>query len=72
MVSFSPTYTMEGTENIEDENISRRHTKLELVPIFTIRGPFLTSPLGANFDPRGEVVPHGGILSPRVEVIPWG
>jgi hypothetical protein len=30
------------------------------------RGPFLTSPLGANFDPRGEVVPWGG------EVIPWG
>jgi hypothetical protein len=25
------------------------------------RGPFLTSPLGANFDPkgRGEVVPQG-------------
>jgi hypothetical protein len=22
------------------------------------RGPFLTSPLGANFDPRGEVVPQ--------------
>jgi hypothetical protein len=21
------------------------------------RGPFLTSPLGANFEPRGEVVP---------------
>jgi hypothetical protein len=26
---------------------------------FQIRGPFLTSPLGANFDPRGEVVPQG-------------
>jgi hypothetical protein len=24
-----------------------------------IRGPFLTSPLGLNFDPRGEVVPQG-------------
>jgi hypothetical protein len=23
------------------------------------RGPFLTSPLGANFDPRGEFVPQG-------------
>jgi hypothetical protein len=23
------------------------------------RGPFLTSPLGANFDPRGEIVPQG-------------
>jgi hypothetical protein len=23
------------------------------------RDPFLTSPLGANFDPRGEVVPQG-------------
>jgi hypothetical protein len=22
-------------------------------------GPFLTSPLGSNFDPRGEVVPQG-------------
>jgi hypothetical protein len=25
----------------------------------TNRGPFLTSPLGANFDPRGKVVPQG-------------
>jgi hypothetical protein len=24
-----------------------------------VTGPFLTSPLGANFDPRGEVVPQG-------------
>jgi hypothetical protein len=23
------------------------------------RGPFLTSPLGANFNPSGEVVPRG-------------
>jgi hypothetical protein len=23
------------------------------------RGPFLTSPLGTNLDPRGEVVPRG-------------
>jgi hypothetical protein len=30
------------------------------------RGPFLTSPLGANFDPRGEFVPQGWILSPGV------
>jgi hypothetical protein len=35
-------------------------------------GPFLTSPLGANYDPRGEVVPQGWILSPGSEVIPWG
>jgi hypothetical protein len=28
------------------------------------RGPFLTSPLGAHFDPKGEVVPQGWILSP--------
>jgi hypothetical protein len=27
------------------------------------RGPFLTSPLGANFDPRSEVVPQVLILS---------
>jgi hypothetical protein len=27
--------------------------------LYTVgRGPFLTSPLGANFDPRGEVVPQ--------------
>jgi hypothetical protein len=30
------------------------------------RGPFLTSPPGANFDPPGAK------LSPRGEVIPWG
>jgi hypothetical protein len=31
-----------------------------------VRGPFLTSPLGANFDPPGAN------LSPRGELIPWG
>jgi hypothetical protein len=36
------------------------------------RGPFLTLPLGANFDLRGEVVPQGWILSPVSKVIPWG
>jgi hypothetical protein len=36
--------------------------------IWSHRGPFLTSPLGANFDPRGEVVPQGSILSPWVEI----
>jgi hypothetical protein len=31
-------------------------------PIDTVRGitgPFLTSPLEANFDPKGEVIPWG-------------
>jgi hypothetical protein len=28
---------------------------------------FLTSPLGANFDPRGEVVHHGWYI-----FVPWG
>jgi hypothetical protein len=42
--------------------------------IRTRRGPFLTSPPGANFDPRDELVPQGRILSPGAggEVIPWG
>jgi hypothetical protein len=31
------------------------------------RGPFLTSPLGTNFDPRGGFVPQGWILSPGGE-----
>jgi hypothetical protein len=35
-------------------------------------GTFLTSPLGANFGPRGKVVPQGWISSPGGEVIPWG
>jgi hypothetical protein len=34
--------------------------------------PILNFALGANFDPRGEVVPQGLILSPGSEVIPWG
>jgi hypothetical protein len=46
--------------------------------------PFLTSPLGANFDPRGEVVPQESTLSPWGEIMcssfhsskqcvhPWG
>jgi translocon-associated protein subunit delta len=25
----------------------------------SFRGPFSTSPIGVNFDPRGEVVPEG-------------
>jgi hypothetical protein len=36
------------------------------------RGPLLTSPQGANFEPRCEVVPQGWILYPGGEVIPWG
>jgi hypothetical protein len=38
----------------------------------SFRGPFLTSPLGANFDPQGRSCPQGVNLSPRGEVIPWG
>jgi hypothetical protein len=36
------------------------------------RGPFLTSSLGANFDPRGEFVPQGRICPPGVTFVPWG
>jgi hypothetical protein len=41
------------------------------------RGPFLTSPLGASFDPRGEVVPRDEVVPQRrscslEKVIPWG
>jgi hypothetical protein len=36
------------------------------------RGPFLTLPLGANFDPRGEVVPQGRICPPGANFAPWG
>jgi hypothetical protein len=37
------------------------------------RGPFLSSPLGGNFDPRGKVVPRGEFRSlDGCEVIPWG
>jgi hypothetical protein len=37
-----------------------------------IRGPFLTSPLGANFDPQVRNCPPGVNLSPRGEVIALG
>jgi hypothetical protein len=37
-----------------------------------VRGPFLTSPLGANFDPRGEVVPQGWICPLGVKLSPAG
>jgi hypothetical protein len=33
------------------------------------RDPVLASPLGANLDPSGEVVPQGGILSPGGEIL---
>jgi hypothetical protein len=36
------------------------------------RSPFLTSPLGENFVPRGEVVSQGGILSMGVKLSPGG
>jgi hypothetical protein len=36
------------------------------------RGTFLTSPLGANFDPQGQSCHPGVNLLPRGEVIPWG
>jgi hypothetical protein len=45
---------------------------VDVVDAWKTRGPFLTSPLGANFEPRGEFVPQGWILSPWGEVIPWG
>jgi hypothetical protein len=32
------------------------------------RGPFLTSPLGANFDPGGEVIPWGVKFSVRPSI----
>jgi hypothetical protein len=35
-------------------------------------GPFLTSPLGDNFHPKGEVVPQGWILSSGVKLFPGG
>jgi hypothetical protein len=37
-----------------------------LESIFSIKGPFLTWPLGANFDPRGRSCP------PRVNFVPRG
>jgi hypothetical protein len=37
----------------------RRHLARGNVAIGVTRGPFLASPLGANFDPTGEVVPQG-------------
>jgi hypothetical protein len=36
---------------------------------FLNSGPLLTSPLGANFDPRAEVVPQGRILPPGSEIV---
>jgi hypothetical protein len=38
---------------------------------FEVRDPFLSSPLGSNFDFRGEMSPRG-VNSPGGEVIPWG
>jgi hypothetical protein len=34
-----------------------------------LRGPFLTSPLGANFDPMGEVIPGGVKFSVRPSIL---
>jgi hypothetical protein len=42
----------------------------ETVKFRVTRGPFLTSPLGANFDPRVEVVPQWLILSLVVKLSP--
>jgi hypothetical protein len=49
-----------------------RRKKSNIVLIITSRGQFLTSPLGVNFDPRGEFVPQGWICPPGVNFVPWG
>jgi hypothetical protein len=36
------------------------------------RGPFLTSPLGANFDPQGRSCPQGRICPLGVKLSPGG
>jgi hypothetical protein len=42
-----------------DSNLRLRGSNLRLREPDRARGPFLTLPLGANFDPRGKVVPRG-------------
>jgi hypothetical protein len=39
------------------------------VKIFLCWGPFLTSPIGANFTPRGEFAPPGVKISPGGEIL---
>jgi hypothetical protein len=52
-----------GDEIKKPASGSRQYFGFNQVRDFTVskiaRGPFLTSPLGENFDPRGEVVPKG-------------
>jgi hypothetical protein len=35
-------------------------------------GPILTSPLGVNLAPRGEICPIGGMVTPGDKVCPQG
>jgi hypothetical protein len=43
----------------KDELLHTKDAKFAPGTFFNNRGPFLTSALGANFDPRGEVVFQG-------------
>jgi hypothetical protein len=49
---------MEAKKNVP-EKIAEEKNTAESDAKNTSRGPYLTSPLGANFDHRGEVVPQG-------------
>jgi small ubiquitin-related modifier len=49
---------MEQEDLIEVYKKITYFTPRGLSPVRPSRGPFLTSPLGANFTPRGEVVPQ--------------
>jgi hypothetical protein len=42
------------------------------VAVLDNRGPLLTLPLGANFEPQGEVVPKGKFCPLRVQLSPGG
>jgi hypothetical protein len=61
------------TENTRSVEPIFAESGLRIFPVLVrARGPFLTSPLGANFDPQGRSCPPGVDLSLRGEVILWG
>jgi hypothetical protein len=75
LISFLRFFVTMSKSKLPKVNMSKNISNVEFTrPLHTApvgaRFPFLTSPLGANFDPQRRGCPLGVIFPPRGEVIP--
>jgi hypothetical protein len=66
--SVKPALTKLEWSGIFLNQLLHKHSTQKSIQIVRPRGPFLTSPLGANFDPRGEFCPLGVKFSVRPSI----